>query len=52
MQIFYQHFLVLFVQFFDMNIEKTVLNDQKIMLRNYMFLNEYHKIDYKVEILL
>jgi hypothetical protein len=36
MQIFYEHLLVLLVQFFDMNIEK-VLDDQKIMLGNYYF---------------
>jgi hypothetical protein len=51
MQIFYEHFLILLVQFFDMNIEK-VLIDQKIMLRNYYFLNEYHEIAQGVKILL
>jgi hypothetical protein len=39
------------MQFFDMNIEKKVLDDQKIMLGNYIILNEYREIAQEVEIL-
>jgi len=35
-----------------MNIEKKVLDDQKIMFKNYIILNEYHEIAQEVEILL
>jgi hypothetical protein len=39
------------MQLFDMNIEKKVLDDHKIMLGNYIILNEYHEITQEVEIL-
>jgi hypothetical protein len=44
--------LILKCNFFDMNIEKKVLDDQKIMFENYFILNEYHEIAQEVEILL
>jgi hypothetical protein len=51
MQIFYRHLLVLVLQFLDINVEK-VMDDQKIMLENYILLNEYHEIAQEVKILL
>jgi hypothetical protein len=41
MQIFYEHLLVLLLQFFDMNIEK-VLDDQKLMLGNYYLMSQHN----------
>jgi hypothetical protein len=39
------------MQFFDKNIEKKVLDDEKIVFGNYIILNEYHEIAQEVEIL-